>query len=256
VTGIAFHREGAAHPSLRLVCLPHAGGSAAGFRGWSKSLPSQIEVLSVELPGRGSQSASSAFTNMQALVQSLAACAQTLGGAPFVLLGHSLGGLVAFQLARALRATASRLPAKLILAGVGAPQTLPVLRPEEVAAMTDAELLATLKRWGGTPQGVLEDESLQSAFLPRLRADMALLTSAAWPDEPPLDCGASVYAGRRDALTSVEDAESWQEHFQGPFSLQVLESGHFFLTENRNEFLPLLAVELEELLHGDGKRTR
>src|SRR5215468_12261343 len=38
-------------PALRLVCLPHAGGSSLPFAGWQTWMPAGVLVLMAALPG-------------------------------------------------------------------------------------------------------------------------------------------------------------------------------------------------------------
>ncbi|MEM1395094.1 MAG: thioesterase domain-containing protein, partial [Cyanobacteria bacterium P01_H01_bin.150] len=89
--------------SLRLFCFPYAGGSSLVFRTWAASLPKNIEICPVELPGRGMQMKSPPFTRMEALVNEIASILLPYLDKPFAFFGHSMGGMVSFELARHLR---------------------------------------------------------------------------------------------------------------------------------------------------------
>src|SRR3954463_501070 len=93
-----------ARPRLRLVCLPYAGGSASIYHGWASELDDDVELVAVQLPGRGPRLREAPFTQMEALLGALVEAMAPLDDAPFALFGHSMGALVGFELARWLRA--------------------------------------------------------------------------------------------------------------------------------------------------------
>lgn len=97
--------------SLRLFCFPYAGGSSLVFRTWAASLPKNIEICPVELPGRGMQMKLPYFTRMEALVNAIAPILLPYLDKPFAFFGHSMGGLLSFELARHLRKEYGDLPA-------------------------------------------------------------------------------------------------------------------------------------------------
>lgn len=88
---------------VRLFCFPYAGGSSAIFRIWTESLPTTVEVCSIELPGRGSQMKSAPFSRLEPLVGAIAPALIPHIYKPFAFFGHSMGVIVSFELARLLR---------------------------------------------------------------------------------------------------------------------------------------------------------
>jgi medium-chain acyl-[acyl-carrier-protein] hydrolase len=104
--------------TLRLFCFHYAGGGAAIFRTWSDSLPSSVEVCAIELPGRGMRLKEPPFTQLEPLVQHLASALFPYLDKPFAFFGHSMGGLVSFELTRLLRREYGVSPVHLFVSGI------------------------------------------------------------------------------------------------------------------------------------------
>jgi medium-chain acyl-[acyl-carrier-protein] hydrolase len=102
---------------LKMFCFPHAGGSALIFRQWAELLPPTVQVISVELPGRGSRLREPSFLSLPALVNELEEVILPLLDKPFVFFGHSMGAVIAFELTRALRRRHGLVPQALFVAG-------------------------------------------------------------------------------------------------------------------------------------------
>src|SRR5688572_24867061 len=96
-------RQPLAQASVRLLCLPFAGGAASAFLGWNKSLPPGVELCAAQPPGRERRLSEPAFRELESLLDSLEAAAAPLLDKPFVLFGYSLGGRIAFELTRRLQ---------------------------------------------------------------------------------------------------------------------------------------------------------
>src|SRR5437879_2521509 len=103
-------------PRLRLFCIPHSGGSAAAYRAWPASLPADIEVCAIQLPGRAERLREPPLDRVDAMVRGIVeAVKPLLSEAPFAIFGHSLGGLLAFEVGRALRREGGPLPAQVFV---------------------------------------------------------------------------------------------------------------------------------------------
>ena len=136
------------------------------FRTWPNSLPITIEICPVELPGRGKRITSAPFTSLQLLVQAIAIALLPYLDKPFAFFGHSMGGLVSFELARLLRKKYNKSPVHLFVSGYRAPQ-IPDPHPP-IHALPEPEFLEELRRLNGTPEIVLENTELMQMLLPAL----------------------------------------------------------------------------------------
>ncbi|HVF60151.1 MAG TPA: thioesterase domain-containing protein [Thermoanaerobaculia bacterium] len=238
------YREIDPRARLRLFCFPYAGGGASAYRAWGAALPTGIEVCPVQLPGREGRLREPPFTRMGPLVEALAG-ALPLADLPFAFFGHSLGALVAYELARALRRRGGPEPLALLLAGRRGPRRPP--REEPIHELPDAEFMARLRELNGTPEEVLEHGELMALLLPLLRADFALHETWELRPEEPLAIGVSAFGGLADPEVTREDLEDWRGETRGRFRLRMLPGDHFFLHSERALLTEAVARDLSEL---------
>ncbi|WP_200825022.1 thioesterase II family protein [Nonomuraea solani] len=234
----SFHHDGA---DVRLICLPHAGGSASGFFRLSAALPSWAEVWAAQYPGRQERRREPAFTDVRALAEALAEVLADRQDRPYVLLGHSMGALVAFELALSLSRRGVRSPGMLVTSGRRAPSTT---RVETVHLRDDAGVAKELRLLSGTDPTFLQDPELVEMIMPVLRADyQAVETYQAAPNSV-VACPITALVGDHDPRTTIDEARAWQAHTTAEFDLRVFAGGHFFLEDR----LPEVVNVLTELL--------
>lgn len=225
--------------NLRLFCFPYAGGAARIFRTWSDSLPKTVEVCPVELPGRGKQIRLAPFTRLQPLVQAIAQSLLPYLDQPFAFFGHSLGGLIAFELTHYLRQQYGLNPVHLFISGRRAPQ-IPDPDPP-IHELPDSEFLEELRRLNGTPQAVLENAELMQFVLPILRSDFTVLETYVYTPKSPLNCPISAFGGSDDPEATWDDLDGWRIQTRAAFSLRMLPGDHFFLHSAERLLLPIIA---------------
>jgi medium-chain acyl-[acyl-carrier-protein] hydrolase len=229
--------------SVRLFCFPYAGGNESAYRHWQQKLPESIEVLPVQLPGRGSRIKEPPYLELRPLIRAASEALAPEMEKPFALFGHSMGALIAFELARELRKQHGIQPVHLFISAKCSPRQ----RPEDpaVGQLSDAALIDVLERYEGTPQDLLNDAELMRLMLPVIRADMAVCDSYVYEPGPPFECPITVFGGLEDRLRSRACLESWQEYTKGPFMLRMLPGGHFFIN---SWAVPVFEVIRQELL--------
>ncbi|MEM7591927.1 MAG: thioesterase II family protein [Cyanobacteria bacterium P01_A01_bin.83] len=237
---------------LRLFCFHYAGGGAASFRNWSDNLPSSVEIHLVELPGRGSRLAEKAFVSLNPLVEAIADGLYPLLDRPFTFFGHSMGGLICFELARLLRQKYSLNPIHLFVSAHRAPQ-LPDPNPP-IYNLPNPEFLDELRDLEGTPEAILENTELMQLLLPTLRADFTVVDTYNYTAQSPLDCSITAFGGLQDREVSYEELKAWQEQTKESFSLQMLPGNHFFIHSAQSlmfkylcQYLNLLVGEVNHL---------
>ncbi len=228
---------------VRLFCLPYAGGGTLAFRTWPERLPDWIEVCPVQLPGREARAREAAFTSVYPLAAALATELQPLLlERPFALFGHSMGALIAFELAREIRRRSGVEPCYLFASGRHAPDC-PLPHPP-LHQLSDAELLVALQRIGGTPNEVLGNPDLIRFLLPLLRADLRVHEAYEYTGEPPLACPVLVLGGADDRHAEIRTLEGWKRHTTGPCSVRILPGNHFFVHTAERSLLALTVQEL------------
>jgi surfactin synthase thioesterase subunit len=224
-------------PSTQLFCFPYAGASAAAIYGrWRRHLQPSIEVVPIELPGRGRYFPEPLETTMDGLLARIEARVAPRRPARFALFGHSLGALVAFAVARRLEQRGDPAPCAVFASACEAPsasRSRPLM-----AELSDAALIAELRRLGGTPTEVLESTELLELTLPILRADFRVVASYRGRERAGETIGAPIHV-----LSGIADdhdgaaVNAWRGHTRSAFSLRQLAGGHFFIHERERDVL-------------------
>ncbi|HBB36167.1 MAG TPA: putative thioesterase [Cyanobacteria bacterium UBA8803] len=231
------------HARLRLFCFPYAGGGASVFRSWSDRL-TEIEVWSIQPPGRESRLKEPLFTDISPLINSLLPALIPHLNVPFAFFGHSLGALVVFDLARHLRRYNYPTPLHLFVSGRQAPH-VPDPDPP-IYQLPDPELVEELRRYNGTPDAVLQNPELMDFLLPILRADLAIDETYIYTSESPLDLPISVFGGLEDRKTPHPSMDAWREQTTQSFTLRMFPGGHFFIKEKQELLLQYILDDLKQ----------
>ncbi|MGV2831547.1 thioesterase II family protein [Myxosarcina sp. GI1(2024)] len=227
--------------SLRLFCFPYAGGNSYIYRPWLDRLPKTIEICPIELPGRGFQLKSTPLRQIEPLVKAIATAILPYLDKPFAFFGHSMGGLVSFELAHFIRREYNLEPVHLFISGRRAPQTKDEKPP--IHSLPQAEFIQELRQLKGTPEAVLNNNELMELLVPILRADFAVLENYHYTPEALLNCPISVFGGLQDREVQLEQLEAWREQTVGSFSLKMLTGDHFFIHSSQS-LLPELIKQI------------
>jgi pyochelin biosynthesis protein PchC len=226
---------------MPLFCFPHAGGAASYFHPWSASLAPGIEVLAVQYPGRENRAAEPCVTNIPDLADQIhAALGSSLSGT-FAFFGHSMGAILAFEVARRIAREEGRGPAHLFVSGRAAP---PRRYDRELHRAGNSALIAELRSQGGTDPRILQDSEVLELILPVMRGDYTASETYRFEPGSPLSCDVTAMIGDRDSLITVEDAAAWSAHTTGAFNLKVYPGGHFYLDDCRARVLEVISSSL------------
>ena len=232
-------------PSVRLFCFHYAGGRALVFRDWKNLLPSWIQVIPVELPGRGARIQEPLFRSLDAAVEALHAVVRPHLDLPFAFFGHSMGALISFELARALRRSGDPLPWQLFLSAHRAPH-LP--NPSEpIYGLSQAAFIEKILDMNGTPPEVLAYPELLNLVVPILRADFEVCDTYAYTPAPPLDCPITVFGGETDHVVPPALLPAWSEHTSDVFNLHTYPGDHFFLQHVQSDVLSIMSRDLAQV---------
>ena len=223
----------------RLLCFPFAGGSASVFKNWQKFLPPSIEVVSVEYPGHGMRMGEPLANRWEPLMAMLLPELTTLLDKPLALFGHSMGGVFAFECARAMRAQHNTDALHLFISGARAVH-LP-FEDQRLYDLPDADLAARLGLLEGTPRELLDNPDILKMILPIMRNDMEVAGNYRYVPQAPLNCKLTALCGETDPIVSMEDAAGWQLQTTQKFVLKYFQGGHFFLNSSFDQVIQQIA---------------
>lgn len=236
--------------TMRLFCLPYAGGGAAAYRTWPAVFPADIQIAPVMLPGRESRLAEPLLRSTTDLVARLIEGLQPFLDRPYAFFGHSMGALLAFEATRLMRKRGMPLPRHLFLSSHRAPH-LPD-RGKQVHRLRGAEFRKALRDLGGTPQEVLEHEELMAIAEPILRADFELCETYVYTPDEPLAIPMTIFGGIGDPDVTETDLDAWREHTRAPTRLQMFPGHHLYLHDERDALVREIHEELREIHQQQG----
>lgn len=221
--------QGGARSVMRLLCFPWAGGGASAFRRFAVHFPETVEVLVVQYPGREDRFHEKRLHRMDLIVKHVLDDVIHLFDRPIVFFGHSMGALVAYEMAQAVKAKLGREPRMLIVSGSGSPSTEGMYERCPNTA-SEEEFIADIRRLGGTPREILENPQMMRALLPVLRADYEVLDTYVCRPTMPLSCTLVACAGDKDTSVSRETMEAWFRYTTGPCKQHWFNGDHFYLS--------------------------
>jgi len=225
--------------AVRLFCFPYAGAGASAFFRWSRDLAPPIAVHAIQLPGREGRLAEPLISDAGQMVREILAAIEPLLDRPYAFFGHSMGTVLAFEVARQLR---SNPPLRLFVAGREAPHIEHGGTP--LHRLPDAEFLAeTVRRYDGIPPAILAEPDLVSLFTPILRADLTAIETYRYVDGPKLSCGITALHGKEDR-GRPEEMRAWSAHTEGQFEYGEIPGGHFFIQTAREQVLDVIRQAL------------
>lgn len=230
-------------PLARVFAFPYAGASAVAYHEWGAALGSDIELVSLQYPGRGLLTTLTLCRRIDEIVDVCREVILALGEVPFYFFGHSMGATVAFELTNRLRAEGDPMPQALIVSSRAAPGAHSSL-PFNVVGISDEELLARVTRYGGMRQEILRSPEMLEIVLPILRADLEALNVWRYEPRAPLDLPILALGGDRDGAVPPEHLDGWRALTRGTFHRCIIPGGHFYISEQRAEVI----AELERLI--------
>ncbi|MFE7029577.1 alpha-hydroxy-acid oxidizing protein [Streptomyces sp. NPDC057621] len=229
-------------PAARLVCFPHAGGTATAFTALAAALPEDIGLLAVQYPGRQERRAEACADDIGTIARHTAAALAPYTDRPLFLLGHSMGALAAFETARLLEEHGA--VARLFVSAARPPSH--DWEEPDLDALHDDELVAGLRRLGGVPDVLLADPELRAEVLRLLRADHRLLQRYRCAPDTVLTAPVTVLLAADDPKNTLEQVGDWSRHTTAAHTVEVHPGGHFALTGHAAGTAELLGRRLRE----------
>jgi pyochelin biosynthesis protein PchC len=224
----------------RLVCFPHAGGSASYFFPVSRTLSPRFDVIALQYPGRQDRRSEPCPPTIEEMADRIAEALLPWTDLPVAFFGHSMGAILAYEVTMRLKA-AGVVPTGLFASGRRAPSTV---RHETNHLLPEPQFIAELHRLEGTEAALLADEDLLHMIMPALRGDYRAIETYQRHDEATVDCPVVALLGDTDPKVTVDEARAWERHTTRGFALRVFAGGHFYLNTHAADVIRLLADHL------------
>lgn len=233
--------------NIKLFCLPYAGGSSNIYSGWGKCLNHSIEIHPIELAGRGKRYTDYLYDNIEQATDDVYEIVEgNIGDSSFdyAIFGHSLGGLIAYELIHRIKLKAKRQPVHVFFSGAKAPHFNK--EKDKTYDLPNEEFKQKVSELGGTPREVLENDELLSVFLPILRADFKINETYEYVErQDKIDCDITVLSGKKDDIKLNEIVE-WRKHTAGKCNIYMLEGDHFFINTHSDDVIKIINNTLAE----------
>jgi surfactin synthase thioesterase subunit len=220
----------------RVFAFPFSGAGTIIYQSWVKEFEQEnISLIGVQLPGRENRYKEELMTDLRKVINQLMDEFQLLSDKPFVFFGHSLGGLIAFEVCRELRRRNKPLPAHLFISAFRAPN---MQNPNpELHNLSDQQLVQKIREYGGTPESILSNADMMALFTPILKADFKLFETYEYQQEAPLDCPITTFCGDADSIVKPEYMKDWHQQSALPIKQNLLQGAHFFLDQSKQTII-------------------
>jgi phenylalanine ammonia-lyase len=217
----------------RLFCFPFAGGSSFAYRSFESHISPGVEVHTIELPGRGTRADEALCENIEQLIPAIAEAIRPHLDVPFAFFGHSMGALIAFELARYLESHNQKKADYLFLSAMRAPH-LPSRFPD-MAPLPSGDLLHWIRKLEELPETILKSPEMLSLFLRIMRADLALCETCVIPISAHTTIPIIAFAGSEDIFSPVEDVRQWEQYTKNHFRFEIFQGSHLFCKTSGKE---------------------
>ncbi|MBV9822495.1 MAG: thioesterase [Actinobacteria bacterium] len=226
-----------------VLCLPFAGAGASAFRRAQEYPAEHVRIVPLQLPGREERFGEEALTDAASAVDDLLPVALDLvAGSPAVaVFGHSLGAVLAFELAHRLRQLPQPDLVRVFVSGSPGPWTR---REVRATGLTDEDFLHQVRGFAGYRHPALEHPELREMLLPALRADVEMHENYLAQPGQLIDVPIISIRGGEDELVSAEQAAEWQAATTAGCRLVEVSGNHMYLIDSPVELVRLMDAEL------------
>lgn len=230
---------------VRLFCFPYAGGGASIFRHWAETMPGEIELCPIQLPGREERLQEERLANLSSLVDALLPWLRDHLDKPFAFFGHSMGAMIGYEVARQLQTQQEAEPVHLFVSSRSAPHLVdPAASLRDLPAPMFMDELQRL--YGAVPDIIRQHADLQEVFLPLLRADVTLLETHTYVPGEPLNCPITALGGEQDPSATPSALAAWREHTRGGFEQHIFPGDHFYINHRWEALTEIIVRALSD----------
>ncbi|WP_329183067.1 thioesterase II family protein [Streptomyces sp. NBC_01428] len=224
-----------------LLCVPFAGAGPSFFHPWRELSAGRWRVTSVELPGRERRILDTPYRNVvEAAKGSIDDIVADLGeGTSTVLFGHSLGAVLAYELAHLLTHRGVHVE-RLVVSGSPGPWTQ---RERRATGLPDEEFLARVEEFAGFRHEALDHPEMRELILPVLQADCEMHENYVPSTDTPLAVPVCSLRGAWDGLVTAAEARQWQDATTAGFTYAEFPGDHMYLVDHGRDILDTITAQ-------------
>ncbi len=229
--------------SITLICIPFAGGTSFAFRDIHKHLPNYILPICIEFSGHGRRLQEPVMRDIHDMVSDIFHQLPSCDSSQLAIWGHSMGGTIAYLLARRLWTSGRDLPLQLFVSGSPGP-SIP-RKEKDVYKLPRHAFVEKVKSYGGVAEEVLAEKDLMDLFLPILRADFQALETYEHTSHPPLPVPITAMLGSREHIVK-DDVKAWQRETSLPLRMHQFNGNHFFIFDHIDSIGRIISDTLQK----------
>ncbi|WP_311567530.1 thioesterase II family protein [Photobacterium arenosum] len=214
---------------VNLICFPFAGGSASVFYPWAARLPAHIQLLAYQPPGRAQRMAEPACMSIQDYMDDIWQDMKSITDKPFILFGHSMGALLAYEVIKKLDVHKICMPVKAVFSAAKSPWKNN--RAKLISHLRDNDFINELKIKGGFPEQILNNKELMELCTPYIKSDYSIVEDYCSEKKYKLSVSSIVLSGMDDEISDNELAE-WGDVFSQVPEIHSFPGGHFFINND------------------------
>ena len=222
-----------------LFCLPYAGGSESIYFNWRKQLHPSIQLIPIELRGRGKLFDENFYGSLKEAVDDIFENNRDkIESDDYAIFGHSMGSLLAYELYYKISNQNLRKPSHIFFSGYGAPSVKK--ERENICNLPDVDFIKKVIDLGGTPEELIDNKELMQLFLPIIRSDFKIIEDYVYTHrEHKIECDVSILNGKQDSI-SLEGIIAWKNHICNGFKVYNFEGNHFFIKNNKEKIISII----------------
>ena len=230
---------------LQLFCFPYAGGNVDFYKKWKNVSTHGFDIELIEYPGRGRKIREPFAKDFSRMVDILCEEVEEKINGEFSFFGHSLGAIVAYEVAKKLKREKGMVPVCVFLSGCPAPHC--ITDKYSMNDLSDDEFISKVVSLGGIPKELCDQPDLLKSFLPTLRHDFAILDTYSPLNEDISSVPIITFAGDCDSKVSASQVKEWKGYTNSLFDCYVLKGNHFFIYDELPTIIDKVGNCLDEL---------